>query len=177
MMNQPQPIRQETVFSGRIIETRVDTVLLPNGSQVTREVVSHPGAVAIVPIDAEDNVLMVRQYRYAVGQSLLEIPAGTLEEGESPDDTAQRELQEEVGYAARDLRTLGGIYSAPGFCTEILYIYLARDLTPSKLPADDDEDISVERIPMSRVDRLIRLGEIQDAKSVAGLLMARYLFS
>ena len=81
MMNQPQPIRQETVFSGKIIETRVDTVLLPNGAQVTREVVSHPGAVAIVPIDAEDNVLMVRQYRYPVGQSLLEIPAGTLEEG------------------------------------------------------------------------------------------------
>ena len=116
------------------------------------------------------------QYRYAAGQSLLELPAGVVEEGESPDDTAQRELQEETGFATRDLRALGGVYSSPGFCTEFLYLYIARDLVPSKLPADDDEDITVESIPMSRVDRLIRLGEIQDAKTVAGLLMARYLF-
>ena len=176
MVEQPQPINQETVFSGRIIEARVDTVLMPDGKQITREVVQHPGAVAIIPIDKEDNVLLVRQYRYAAGQSLLELPAGVVEAGESPDDTAQRELQEEIGYATRDLRALGGVYSSPGFCTEFLYLYIARDLVPSKLPGDDDEDISVETIPMSRVDRLIRLGEIQDAKSVAGLLMARYLF-
>ena len=176
MVEQPQPINQETVFSGRIIEARVDTVLMPDGKQITREVVQHPGAVAIIPIDKEDNVLLVRQYRYPAGQSLLELPAGVVEAGESPDDTAQRELQEEIGYATRDLRALGGVYSSPGFCTEFLYLYIARDLVPSKLPADDDEDISVETIPMSRVDRLIRLGEIQDAKSVAGLLMARYLF-
>ena len=176
-MNQPQPISQETVFSGRIIEVGVDTALTPDGRRITREVVRHPGAVAIVPIDAADNVLMVRQYRYPAGQPLLEIPAGALESGESPDDTAQRELQEEVGYVSRNLRALGGVYSSPGFCNEFLYLYVARDLVPSSLPADDDEDITVERIPMSRVDRLIRLGEIQDAKSVAGLLMARYLFS
>ncbi|MCE2456867.1 MAG: NUDIX hydrolase [Dehalococcoidia bacterium] len=176
MVQQPQPINQETVFSGRIIEARVDTVLMPDGKQIIREVVQHPGAVAIIPIDREDNVLLVRQYRYPAGQSLLELPAGVIEEGESPDDTAQRELQEEIGYATRDLRALGGVYSSPGFCTEFLYLYIARDLVPSQLPADDDEDINVETIPMSRVDRLIRLGEIQDAKSVAGLLMARYLF-
>ena len=91
-----------------------------------------------------------------------------IEEGESPDHTAQRELQEETGYASRNLRALGGIYSSPGFCDEILYIYLARDLVESKLPEDDDEDITLERVPMSDVGRLIRLGEIQDAKSVAG---------
>ena len=176
MTEQPQTISQETVFSGRIIKTQVDTVLMPDGRQVTREVVRHPGAVAMIPIDADGNVLLVRQYRHAVGQSLLEIPAGTLEEGESPDRTAQRELQEEIGYASRDLRALGGIYSAPGFCDEILYIYLARDLVESRLPADDDEDITVERVPLSETDRLIRLGEIQDAKSVAGLLMAKHLF-
>ena len=175
-MNQPQPISQETVFSGRIIETRVDTLLMPDGKQITREVVQHPGAVAIIPIDTEDNVLLVRQYRYAAGQSLLELPAGVIEDGESPDDTAQRELQEEIGYASNNLRALGGVYSSPGFCTEFLYLYIARDLVPSRLPGDEDEDISVETIPMSRVDRLIRLGEIQDAKTVAGLLMARYLF-
>ena len=175
-MNQPQPISQETVFSGRVIEIRVDTLLMPDGKQITREVVQHPGAVAIVPIDTEENVLLVRQYRYAAGQSLLELPAGVIEDGESPDDTAQRELQEEIGYASNNLRALGGVYSSPGFCTEFLYLYIARDLVPSRLPGDEDEDISVETIPMSRVDRLIRLGEIQDAKTVAGLLMARYLF-
>ena len=175
-MNQPQLISQETVFSGRVIETRVDTLLMPDGKQITREVVQHPGAVAIVPIDTEENVLLVRQYRYAAGQSLLELPAGVVESGESPDDTAQRELQEEIGYASNNPRALGGVYSSPGFCTEFLYLYIARDLVPSRLPGDEDEDISVETIPMSRVDRLIRLGEIQDAKTVAGLLMARYLF-
>ena len=175
-MDQLQPIEQRTVFSGRVIETRVDTLLMPDGRQITREVVQHPGAVAIVPIDREDNVLLVRQYRYAAGQSLLELPAGVVESGESPDDTAQRELREETGYASNNLRALGGVYSSPGFCTEFLYLYIARDLVPGRLPGDEDEDISVETIPMSRVDRLIRLGEIQDAKTVAGLLMARYLF-
>ena len=118
----------------------------------------------------------MRQFRYPVGLDLLEIPAGVIEEGESPDHTAQRELREEKGYASRNLRALGGIYSSPGFCDEILYMYLARDLVESDLPADDDEDITVERVPMSDIGRLIRFGEIQDAKSVAGLLMARYLF-
>ena len=93
-----------------------------------------------------------------------------------PTTRPQRELQEEIGYASTNLRALGGVYSSPGFCTEFLYLYIARDLVPSRLPGDEDEDISVESIPMSRVDRLIRLGEIQDAKTVAGLLMARYLF-
>ena len=176
MTERPQTINRETVFSGRIIETRVDTLLMPDERQITREVVHHPGAVAIVPIDSSDNVLLVRQYRYPVGLDLLEIPAGVIEEGESPDHTAQRELREETGYASRNLRALGGIYSSPGFCDEILYMYLARDLVESKLPADDDEDITVERVPISDIGRLIRFGEIQDAKSVAGLLMARYLF-
>ncbi len=177
MAENPQRIDQQTIFNGRVFDVRVDTLLTADGRRYTREIVQHPGAVAIVPIDAEDNVLMVRQYRHAVGQSLLEIPAGVVESGESPDDTAQRELQEEIGFATRNLRALGGVYSSPGFCDELLYLYIARDLIASRLPGDEDEDISVERIPMSNVDRLIRLGEIQDAKSVAGLLMARYLFA
>ena len=176
MTERMETINQETVFSGRIVEARVDTLLSPDGRQITREVIHHPGAVAIIPIDADDNVLLVRQYRYPVGLDLLEIPAGVIEDGESPDHTAQRELREEVGYASRNLRALGGIYSSPGFCDEILYMYLARDLVESRLPGDDDEDITVERVPMSDVGRLIRFGEIQDAKSVAGLLMAVHLF-
>ncbi len=176
MTQQPTPIEQQSVFSGRIFETRVDRVLMPDGSEVTREIVSHPGAVAIVPINEQSEVLLVRQYRYPAGHSLLEVPAGTLEAGESPDDAAQRELQEEVGFASRNLRPLGGFYASPGFCTEFIYIYLARDLVPSALPGDEDEDINVETIPLSRIDQLIRVGEIQDGKTIAGLLMAKYLF-
>ena len=177
MIQQPEPIEQRSIFAGRIFETRVDTVLMPDGSQLTREVVDHPGAVAIVPINDNSEVILVRQYRYPAGQRLLEIPAGTLEPDESPDATAQRELQEEIGFASRNLRALGGFFASPGFCTEFIFLYLARDLVPSKLAGDDDEDINVETIPFSRVDQLIRHGEIQDGKSIAGLLMARYLFS
>ena len=176
MAENPQVAASKTVFRGHVFDVRVDTLLAPDGRMYERDVVRHPGAVAIAPIDADDNVLLVRQYRHPVERSLLEIPAGVVEEGESPDDTAQRELQEEVGYASRDLRALGGIYASPGFCDEFLYLYTARDLIPSRLPGDEDEDISVERVPMSRIGRLIRLGEIQDAKSVACLLMALHLF-
>ena len=176
MAENPQVAATKTVFRGHVFDVRLDTLLAPDGRMYERDVVRHPGAVAIAPIDADDNVLLVRQYRHPVERSLLEIPAGVVEEGESPDDTAQRELQEEVGYASRDLRALGGIYASPGFCDEFLYLYTARDLIPSRLPGDEDEDISVERVPMSRIGRLIRLGEIQDAKSVACLLMALHLF-
>ncbi len=138
--------------------------------------VVHNGAVVIVPIDQDDNVLLVRQYRHAAGESVLEAPAGMLEDSESPEECAQRELQEEVGYASTNLRALGGWWSAPGFCTEFIYAYLARDLVESKLAADDDEDIEVERLPVSRVPQLIRVGEVQDAKTIAALLMATYLF-
>ena len=172
----PQLVKQASIFDGKIIKVRVDTLLLPDGRQVSREVVVHNGAVVIVPIDQDDHVLLVRQYRHAAGESLLEAPAGTLEDSESPDDCAQRELQEEIGYASTNLRALGGFWSSPGFCTEFIYAYMARNLVESKLSADDDEDIGVERVPTSRIPELIRLGEIRDAKTIAALLMAMYLF-
>lgn len=176
-MEPEQLVSSQTVYQGKIVNVRSDTVLLPNGRQTVREVVEHAAAVVIVPIDAEDNVLLVRQYRYPTEQFILEAPAGGVDEGESPDDCAQRELQEEVGYASRNLRTMGGFWSAPGFSTEFLYAYLAKDLVPSKLSADDDEAIEVIRTPLSNIDRLIRLGEIQDAKTIAALLMATCLFN
>lgn len=175
-MEPEQQITSETVYKGNIINVNVDTVLLPSGRQTTREVVKHANAVVIVPIDDENNVMLVRQYRYPAEQLLLEAPAGGIEDPESPDDCAQRELQEEVGFASRNLRTLGGFWSAPGFCDEFMYVYLAKDLVPSNLEADDDENIQVEKIPMSRIPQLIRLGEIQDAKTIAALLMVINLF-
>lgn len=175
-MEPEQLIKSQSVYQGKIINVRSDTVLLPSGRQSVREVVEHSAAVVIVPIDEDNDVLLVRQYRYPTEQFLLEAPAGGVEEGESPDDCAQRELQEEVGYASRNMRTMGGFWSAPGFSTEFLYAYLAKDLVVSKLSADDDESIEIIRTPLANIDRLIRLGEIQDAKTIAALLMATYLF-
>jgi ADP-ribose pyrophosphatase len=176
MMEPEQQISSESVYSGRIVNLRVDKVSLPNGREATREIVEHASAVVLVAIDDDDNALLVRQFRYPVGETLLEAPAGIVEEGETPDDTAQRELQEETGFASRNLRPIGGFWSSPGFTNEFMYAYLAKNLVPSSLDADDDENIQVERIPMSRIPRLIRLGEIQDAKTIAAMLMAIQLF-
>ena len=171
-----QTLSSNAVFDGRVIRVRVDTVTLPGGGQASREVVEHRASVVVVPVDSEGNVVLVRQYRHPVGQALLEAPAGVVEESERPEECAQRELQEETGYVARDLRALGGFWISPGYCTEFMYAYLARELVPSRLEADEDENIRVERLPLSGVHRLIRAGEIQDAKSVAALLMATCLF-
>ena len=175
-MDPDRLISSESIFDGKIVRLRVDQVELPGGRKTVREVVEHDAAVVIVPIDADDNVLLVNQYRYPTEQFLLEAPAGMVEESESPDDTAQRELQEEVGYATNNLRVLGGFWSSPGFCTEYIYAYLAKDLIEKKLAADIDENIEVVRTPLARIPQLIRLGEIQDAKTIAALLMSIYLF-
>ena len=175
-MQPEEQIGSREIYDGRIIKVRVDDILMRNGNRSVREVVEHANAVVIAPIDADGDVLLVRQYRYAAGQMLLEAPAGIIEEGESPDECAQRELAEEVGFASRDLRALGGFWSSPGFCSEFMYAYLAKDLTPHRLQADDDEDIQVEKVALSRIPQLIRLGEIQDAKSIAALLMVTCMF-
>ena len=150
----------------------MDTVGLPGGRETVREVVEHAACVVVVPVDSNGDVLLVRQYRYATGLSLLETPAGRVEPGESPDECAQRELQEEVGYAAGSLRSLGGFWMSPGFCTEYMHAYLALDLVPSRMEPDDDEDISVERVPLGDAGRLVRSGDIEDAKTISALSMA-----
>ena len=175
-MQPEEQITSREIYEGRIINVRVDDILMRNGNTSVREVVDHANAVVICPIDDDGNVHLVRQFRYAAKETLLECPAGLVEEGEDPDDCAQRELAEEIGYASRNLRILGGFWSSPGFCTEFMYAYLAKDLIPRSLQADDDEDIQVEKVPLSRIQQLIRLGEIQDAKSIAVLLMATCIF-
>ena len=175
-MEAEQQLSSKPIFDGKIVRLRVDTVLLPNGNESTREIVDHDNAVVIVPVDSDDNVLLVRQYRYPAEETLLEAPAGLIDDSEDPDDAAQRELREETGYASRSLRPMGGFWSSPGFCTEFMYAYLARDLVASRLSPDEDEFIEVERQPISRIPQLIRLGEIRDAKTIAALLMATCLF-
>ncbi len=160
------------VYDGRVVQLHVDEVELANGKRTTREVVEHTDAVVVLPIDQSGRALLVRQYRYPIGKDLLEAPAGGIDPGEEPDEAAQRELQEEIGYRAGRLERLGGFWTAPGFCTEYMYAYLARDLSESSLAPDEDEDIVVERHSLDSIRTLIRDGRIVDAKTIAAYWMA-----
>ena len=165
-------VESKVEFQGRIVTLRVDRVRLPNGRFSTREIAEHSDSICVVPVDETGNILMVRQYRKPLESELLEVPAGGIEAGESPEDTVVRELQEEIGFIARDIKHLSSFWLAPGWCTEYMHAYLARELEPSRLPADDDESITVVPVPLDMVLPMIESGEIQDAKSIASLLLA-----
>ena len=165
-------LRSRRIYEGRILNLRVDTVALPRGGTSTRVIVEHGDAVCMVPVDSEGNVLLVRQYRKAVGEELLEVPAGGVEEGESPEETAVRELQEETGFAPGRLEKLAFFWMAPGYSSEGMHAYLATDLAPGSLTQEEDEDVRVERYPLARVPDLIASGQVRDAKSIASLLLA-----
>lgn len=168
-------LEQVSKFEGRVIHVHVDTVELPNGRTATREIVNHPGGVGILALDENNNVLVVRQYRYAFGRTLLEIPAGKLEKGEDPYQAAMRELREETGAACEKLQSLGEIFPTPGYCDEIIRLYLARDLRWGEMDLDEDEFLTVSRVPFQElVDRVLS-GEIRDAKTCAALLKAKLL--
>ena len=169
--NEPT-IESKVEYEGRIVTLRVDQVGLSGGRQSTREIVEHADSVCVVPLDVEQNVLLVRQYRKPLESQLLEVPAGGIEGDESPEATALRELQEEIGHTAREITPLSGFWLAPGWATEYMYAFLARDLEPSTLPADFDESIDVVPVPLTEVTSLIDSGEICDAKSIASLLLA-----
>ena len=169
--NEPT-ISTRSIFQGRIIDVRVDTVRLQNGRESTREIVEHAPSICVVPVDADGNVIMVRQYRKPADDFLLEVPAGGIESGETPAAAAHRELQEEIGHAAANLVPLTAFWLAPGWCTEYMYAFLATELTPATLESDDDEFIDVIRIPLESAPEEIARGAIQDAKSVASLLLA-----
>ena len=166
-------LNSELIYDGRIVHLYKETVRLPNAQTATREVIRHNGAVAIVAFDADDQLLLVRQYRQAVRRALLEIPAGTLEPGEAPFDCAVRELQEETGYKPGQLLPLGGIYTAPGYTSEFIHLFLATALSESRLAQDADEFIELLRVPLPEALRLIASGEIADGKSVSGILLAQ----
>ena len=160
------------LYEGRVVSLRVDRVELPSGRSTVREVVEHAPVVAIVALDGRGNVLLVRQYRLPVQQSLLEIPAGGIDPGESAEEAAQRELQEETGQRAGRLEHLCSFFLSPGYCDEYMYLYLATALEPSALAADADERIEVVRLPLAGALRLIERGEIHDAKTIVGLWAA-----
>jgi ADP-ribose pyrophosphatase len=168
-----ETLSSRKVFEGRALKLRVDTVKLPNGRETTREIVEHENCVAIVALDAADNILLVRQFRKPVEKDLLEIPAGGIDPGETPEDAVRREMREETGFLPQKVAKLGGFYSSPGFCTEYLHLYLAGDLVSSPLHAEDSESISLIRVPLNQIPGLIASGAICDAKSIAGLLTFR----
>lgn len=170
--NNEPTIDTREVFHGRIIDVRVDTIRLPNGRETTREIVEHAPSICVVPVDAEQHVLLVRQYRKPAEGFLLEVPAGGIEDGEEPEQSALRELQEEIGHTAANLTELTAFWLAPGWATEYMYAYLATGLTPAQLDSDEDEFIEVVRVPLDDIPAEIANGAIQDAKSVAALLLA-----
>ncbi len=169
-MPEEKTLSSQLIYDGRAVRLRVDTVQMAGGRETTREIVEHSDCVAIIAVDAGDNVLLVKQFRKPVDKELLEIPAGGIEAGEDPEDCVRRELREETGYLPRKLERLGGFYSTPGYCTEYLHLYLATDLTPSPLQAEDTENIKLIPVPISQISSLITSGSICDAKSIAGLL-------
>lgn len=174
-MQPPQPaperlLARNLVFAGRIFRVYVDEVEGPRG-RATRELVDHPGAVAVLPLRDDGLAVLLRQYRHAAGRALLEIPAGRLEPGEDPEAAALRELKEETGYVARRLRRLACVYASPGFCNERLFLFVADGLSPGASSPEDDEHI-VEAVPVTRAQaaHLVAAGAVEDAKTLIALL-------
>jgi ADP-ribose pyrophosphatase len=166
-------IAQESVYHGRAFNVRRDKVRFQNQNIAHLDIIEHVGAVTILPVNADGQIIFVRQYRHAAGQELLELPAGTLEAGEPPENCALREIREETGFAAEKLSKIGEFFLAPGYSTEYMVVFLATDLHPSPLPGDADEFITTEAIPVEQAYDLALHGGLQDGKSLAALLLAR----
>jgi ADP-ribose pyrophosphatase len=164
-------LESKTLYKGRIINLRLDSVVLENGNTALREVVEHPGAVGVIALKDNGDIVMVKQYRKAAEQVLLELPAGKLEQGEDPAECAARELTEETGYTAGDLRYLVSFYTSPGFSNEVMYMFLATGLREGENDPDDDEMVETVEISRDRAMEMILKGEIKDGKTIAGILL------
>jgi ADP-ribose pyrophosphatase len=157
-------------YQGHIINLRIDTIQTSDGRETTREIIEHEPCIAVVAVDKEGKILLVRQFRRAADRELLEIPAGGIEPGEDPVAAVKREMSEETGYMPQTVTRLGGFYSSPGFCTEYLYLFLATDMVPNRLHAEDTEDITLVRVTLDEAVELVMSNNICDSKSVAGIL-------
>jgi ADP-ribose pyrophosphatase len=163
------PEKVWNLYDGRVFRLAKERLRLPNGVMAELEVIRHPGASAIVPLLGDNTVVMIRQYRHAAGGFLWEIPAGTMNPGESPVECARRELPEEVGYQARSFQVLGEIFPVPGYSDERIHIFLATDLTRGRQKLDKDEVLDVKLIPLEKALEMVKKGEIRDAKTIIGL--------
>ena len=167
----PKVIDSQSIYRGRIFEVTVDTI--SEGEKTyAREVVHHPGSAVIVPVFDDGTIALVRQYRHPAVRYLLEAPAGTLRRGEAPEEGAKRELEEELGVVSGRLEKLSEFFVSPGFCGEKMWVYLATELTETKQQLDDDEILAVVRIPFSQALSMITTGEIEDAKTIIGVMLA-----
>jgi ADP-ribose pyrophosphatase len=167
-----QPSSKEIIYKGKAFSVERQIVPGEDGRESVFEVVVHPGAVTILPLDSEGRIWFVRQYRYGAGMEVLELPAGTLKTGEDPEAAAKREIREEIGMAAAKMEKLVEFYMAPGYSSEYMYVYLASDLSESPLAQDDDEDLTVEKISAAEAYRMAHSGEIHDGKTLAAMLLA-----
>jgi ADP-ribose pyrophosphatase len=165
-------IARERLFTGNIFEVERDRLREESGLEIIRDVVRHPGGAGGLPLFADRSVALVRQYRHPAARELLEIPAGRIEPGESPEGCAQREIEAEIGVRAGRLAKLTDFFSTPGFCEERLYVYLATDLSPTQQNLDPDEVVEIVRLPLDEALRMVRSGEIEDAKTIIALLLA-----
>ena len=168
-------VSQQTVYEGIIVNVRRDKARLLDGRIANREVVEHPGGVAVFAMDGQGRVALVRQFRYPLGEVTLELPAGKLEYGEDHREAALRELSEEVGVEADELTYLGCLYVSPGFCTEVLHMYLARGLHQGESHPDEDEFLEDQRVPFAQLAGQVMSGEITDGKTVATVLKVKAL--
>ena len=166
-------IKSEMILQGRAFKIRRDTLKTPDGRETKLEIVEHGGSVVIIPVDDENNLLFVRQYRHAAGKDILELPAGTRDKNEPYEKCAAREIREETGMEAGKLQKIGEFYLAPGYSTELMAVFLATGLRENPLQADDDEFLQVEKIPLKEAVAMAEHGEMPDAKSLAALLLAR----
>lgn len=166
-------VKHTTPYEGLIVDVSLDQAELPNGRIASREVVLHPGGVAAIPLNEDGTVTVVRQYRYPFSQVLTEVPAGKLEKGEDPREGMLRELHEEIGARVGELIDLGVIYPSPGFCQEVLYLYLAKGLTYGDCAPDEDEFLEVVRVPFDELVEQVMDGSIRDGKTVAAVLKAK----
>lgn len=171
-MSEPRLLDRTTAWTGRLLEVAVERLRLPGGATAELEIIRHPGAAVVVPLTADGEVVLVRQYRHAVGEWLLEAPAGKLSPGEAPEACARRELEEETGWRAAELVPLGAVWSSPGFTDELLHLFLARGLDAGSQALESDELLRVETRSLAQAARMARDGRIADSKTVCALLRA-----
>ncbi len=165
-------LKSEVIFKGRIITVKNDKVILNNGRETTREIIVHHGSVCMLPIDKKTNsIYLVKQYRYAISDYILEIPAGTIEKDEDPEETAKRELMEEIHKKTNKISYMGYFYTSPGFITERMYVYLCEDLEDYTMETDFDENIEIVKLNINGFEKMINNNEIKDAKTVLSYLL------
>ena len=175
MSHSETQLESRTVFEGRVITVTFDKVRLENGAEGTREVVHHHGGACIAALTDRDEIYLVRQYRYALGQELWELPAGKLEKGEDPFEAAKRELEEECGLTADKYTSLGEFYPTVGYDTEIIYTWVATGLHETRMHLDADEFLTPDRVPLTQAYEMVMRGEIKDGKTIAGVLKLKAL--